>query len=76
MKELVLFLMVFFSFRGPVVDKAIVGRRDLFGVTVNLFPYIELLIYAKPTSFLVGSKNSYGIIFYQFYLLPWITKFW
>ena len=65
--------MVFFSFRFHVADKSFVGCRDLFGIIVNLLPHLELLMYAKPISFLVGSNNVYGIIFYQVYLLPWIT---
>ena len=30
-------------------------------------------MYAKNISFLVGNTNVYGIIFYQVYLLPWLT---
>ena len=75
-KELEFFLMVLFYFRGPVAEKALAVRRELFGVTVNLLPHIELLIYTKPTSFLVGSTNAYGIIFYQVDLLPWLNYFW
>ena len=56
-----------------VVDKAHVGRRDLFGVIVSLLPRLELLMYAKPISFLVGITNLYEILFYQVYLLTWIT---
>ena len=58
-------MIIFFPFIGPFEEKALVGCRDLSGVTVNLLPHIELLIYAKPTSLLVGSINAYGIIFYQ-----------
>ena len=76
MKELTFFLMTLFSFTVPVAEKDLVGRMDLFGVTVNLLPHIELLIYAKPTSLLVGSTNAYAIMFYQVYLLPWLNKLW
>ena len=75
MKELVLLLMILFYFRGPVAEKALVGRRDWFGVTVNLLPHLELLIHAEPTSFLVGSTNEYRINFYKVYLLLWLTAF-
>ena len=66
----------FFSLRCPAAEKARVVRRYLFDVTVKLLPHIELLIYTKPTSFLVGSTNAYGIIFYKVYLLPRLNKFW
>ena len=35
--------------------------------------HLELLIYAKIISFLVGSNNVYGVISYQFHLLTWIN---
>ena len=75
MKELELLLVILFSLRVPCVDKSLVFRRDWFGVTVNLLPHLEFLIYAKPNSFLVTSTNAYGIIFYQVGLLPWLTFF-
>ena len=73
MKEMSLFLMILFSFRCHDGEEAIVVRRDRFGGIVNLLPYLELLMYAKPTSFMVGSTNVYSIIFYQVYLLPWLN---
>ena len=73
MKEMVLFLVFFFSFRWHVEEKGLVGYRDWFEVIVNLFMHLELLMYAKSISFLAGSTNVYGIIFYQMYLLPWLT---
>ena len=73
MKEMVLFLVLLFSLGCHVSERSLVGRRDLFVVIVNLLPYLELLIYAKPISFLVGSTTVYGIIFYQVYPLPWLT---
>ena len=48
-----------------LVIETLVGCRYLFGVTLNLLKNIELLMYAKPISFLVGSTNIYGGIFYQ-----------
>ena len=44
-----------------------------FGIIVNLLPHIELLIYSKPMLLMVGITNVHGIIFYQVYLLTWIT---
>ena len=73
MKELSLLLMLFFYFRCHVAEKSIVDHIDWFGVILNLLTHLELLMYAKPISFMVGSTNVYGIIFYQVYLLPWIT---
>ena len=73
MKEMVLFLVFFFSFRWHVEEKGLVGYREWFEVIVNLFMHLELLMYAKSISFLAGSNNVYGIIFYQMYLLPWLT---
>ena len=71
MKELVLLMILMFSFIFHVAEKYLVGRRDWFGVIVNLLLHLELFIYAKPISFLVGSTNVYVIIFYQMYLLPY-----
>ena len=62
-----------FYFVCHVAEKALVGHRELFGDVLNLLRHIELLIYAKPVSFLVGSTNVYGVIFYQVYLLSWLT---
>ena len=70
---MVLLLMLLFSFRLHVLEKYIVGRRDLFDVIVNLLSHLELLLYAKPISLTVGSTDVYGIIFYHVYLLPWLT---
>ena len=73
MKELVFFLIFWFYLICYVAQKDIVGPRDQFGLILNLLPHLELLMYAKPISLLVGSTNFYGIISYQMYLLPWIT---
>ena len=73
MKELVLFLKMFFPFIFCVAEKALVGCRDWFGVIVNLLPHREMLMDAKPITLLVGSTNVYGIIFYQVYLPPCLT---
>ena len=64
--------MILFYFRFHVAEDAFVGRRDWFGVIVNLFPHIKLLMYDKCISFMVGSNNMYGVIFYQVCLLPWL----
>ena len=61
MKELLLFPMFLFHFRFYVAEKAPVGRRDIFGVIVNLLPHLELLINAKTISFMVASTNVYGV---------------
>ena len=66
-------LVVLFYLRCHVAMKSLVGRRDLFGVIVDLLPRLEFLIYYKHISFLVGSNNVYGIISYQVYFLPYIT---
>ena len=59
---------------ADVAEKDLDGRIDWFGVIVNLLPCLELLICAKPISFLIGSTNVYGIVFYQVYLLLQITN--
>ena len=64
MKEMVLLLMLFFSFRCHVAEKALAGRIDQFGVILNFLMRLEFLMYAKPISFLVGSNNVYGVVFY------------
>ena len=58
---------------SDVAEKSIVGRIDWFGVIINLLPQIELLMYDKPISLLVGVTDMCGIVFYQVYLLPCIT---
>ena len=68
-----IFLMIIFSFRFHVAEKALVDRSDWFDVILNLLQHLELLIYAKIISFLVGSNNVYGVISYQFHLLTWIN---
>ena len=75
MKYLVLFLVILFSFGFHVAQEALVRLRDFFGVISNLLPHPELLMYAKPIHFLVGSTNVYGIIFDQVYLLTCLTIF-
>ena len=65
--------MLIFYFKFHIAEKSLVGRRDLFGIVLNLLPHLELLMFSKPISFLVGSPYVYEIIFYQLYLLPWIT---
>ena len=62
--------MILFSFICHISEKSVVGCRDWFGVILNLFPHLELLMYAKHISLLVDSNTVYGIIFYQMYLLP------
>ena len=56
-----------------VADNNLVVFRDLFGDIVNLFLHLELLMYSKTLEFLVDSTNMYGGIFYQIYILPWLT---
>ena len=65
MKELVLYLILLFYFRCHVAEESLVGRRDLFGSILKLLQHLELLMYSKPISFLVGITNVYGVIFYQ-----------
>ena len=50
MEELVLLLMIFFSFRYHVTDKNLVICRDWFGAIVKLLSHIELLMYTKILS--------------------------
>ena len=59
---------------SDVSEKALDGSIYWNGVIVNLFPCLDLLIYSKPISFLIGSTNVYRILFYQVYLLLRITN--
>ena len=45
-----------------VEENTIVDWRELFGAIINLLSF-ELLIYAKPLLFMVGSTNIYEGIF-------------
>ena len=65
--------MFLFSLRCHDAKKDLVVRRDIFGVILNLLPHIEFLMYVKTILLMFGSNNVYGIIFYQVYLLPWLT---
>ena len=56
-----------------VAGNTLIGCRDWFGDILNLLNNIDLLLYAEPLTFLVISINIYGSIFYQVYLIPWIT---
>ena len=64
-QEIVFLMMILFYFRCHDAEEALVFHMGLFCVIVNLFTHLELLMYAKPTSFLVGSTNLYGMNFYQ-----------
>ena len=66
------FLLLSFYLRYQVKENTLVGCRNLFGAIVNLLTH-ELLMYAKPIALMVGSTNINGGIFYQMYLLPWLT---
>ena len=58
---------------SDIAEKDIVCCRYWFDVIVNLLSRIDLLMYAKPISLLVDSNNVYRIVFYQLYLLSWLT---
>ena len=66
--------VLFFVFWDIRLKKKTVVRREWFGAIVKILP-CELLIYAKPISFMVGITNNYGGIFHQMYLLPWLHIF-
>ena len=70
MKELKLLLVNLFSFRGPVSEKALVGRMEGFGVTINILLHIELLIYVPHFWLVVLMHMGF---FYQVNLPPWLT---
>ena len=56
-----------------VAENILVGYQDWFDAILNLFPHIELLVFSKTIAFMVDSTTSCGGIFYQAYLLLWLT---
>ena len=58
-------IIYIYIYRQQVDSNTLIGCRYLFGVIVNTFP-LELLMFSKPFTFMVGGTNIYGGIFIKF----------